>query len=123
RRRGHPEVSGAHLLHALLQQEEGIVVPVLQKLGLQVPVVRQRVEDALGRYARQEGGSDPRLSRDLNKAIETAEDEARKLGDEYVSTEHLLLGLATEKDDAGRTLREAGAGADALRAALDSVRG
>ena len=56
RRRGHPEVAGVHLLHALLQQDEGIVVPVLQKLGVQIPLIRQRVEDALGRYARVEGG-------------------------------------------------------------------
>ena len=64
RRRGHPEIEGVHLLHALLVQEEGIVVPVLQKLGLPVPVIRQRVEEELGRYACVEGGAEPRLARE-----------------------------------------------------------
>ena len=123
RRGGHPEIAGAHLLHALLQQEEGIVVPVLQKLGLQVPLLRQRAEAALGKYARVEGGAEPRLARDLNKALDDAESEARALGDEYVSTEHLLLGLGAEKDEAGRLLCDAGATPDAVRQALESVRG
>jgi ATP-dependent Clp protease ATP-binding subunit ClpB len=123
RRRGHPEVAGVHLLQALLQQDEGIVVPVLQKLGLQVPLIRQRVEEALARYARVEGGLEGRVSRDLQKALDEAEAEARTLGDEYVSTEHLLLGLAGEKDDAGRILRDADATRDAVREALESVRG
>src|SRR5688500_11663353 len=123
RRRGHPEVAGVHLLHALLHQDEGIVVPVLQKLGLQIPVVRQRVEEALNRYARVEGGLEGRVSRDLQKALDESETKAKQLGDEYVSTEHLLIGLAGEKDDAGRILREAGAEKDAVRQALESVRG
>ncbi len=123
RRRGNPEIAGVHLLHALLAQEEGIVVPVLQKLGLQVPLVRERTDEALSRYARVEGGAEPRISRDLNKALDKAEEHARSLGDEYVSTEHLLLGLSEEKDDAGRILREAGATADKVREALDAVRG
>ena len=123
RRGGHPEIAGAHLLHALLQQEEGIVVPVLQKLGLQVQLLRQRAEAALGKYARVEGGAEPRLARDLNKALDDAESAARALGDEYVSTEHLLLSLAAEKDEAGRLLRDAGATPDVVRQALESVRG
>src|SRR5689334_23782612 len=80
RRRAHPEVAGVHLLHALLTQDEGIVVPVLQKLGLQMPVIRQRVDEALGRYARVEGGMEGRVSRDLQKAMDTAEAEAKSLG-------------------------------------------
>ena len=123
RRRGHPEVAGVHLLHALLQQDEGIVVPVLQKLGVQIPLIRQRVEDALGRYARVEGGGEGRVSRDFLKALDESEADARTLGDEYVSTEHLLLGLAGEKDDAGRVLRDVGGTRDAVRDALESVRG
>jgi ATP-dependent Clp protease ATP-binding subunit ClpB len=123
RRRGHPEVAGVHVLHALLLQDEGIVVPILQKLGLQIPLVRQRVEEALGKYARVEGGLEGRVSRDLQKALDQAEAAARELGDEYVSTEHLLLGLAGEKDDAGRILRDAGAGKSQVREALESVRG
>ncbi len=123
RQRGHPEIAGAHLLHVLLCQEEGIVVPVLQKLGVRIPLVRQRAEEALARRARVEGGADPRLSRELGRALDDAESVARSLGDEYVSTEHLLLALTEEKDDAGQVLRDVGAGRDAVRTALESVRG
>ncbi len=119
----HPEVAGAHLLLALLDQEDGIVRPVLQKAGLRVPLLRDRVTEALGRYARVEGGSDPTLSRDLRRALEAAEAEAQTLGDEYVSTEHLLLGLTREKDDAGRILTEAGATPKVMTEALEGIRG
>jgi ATP-dependent Clp protease ATP-binding subunit ClpB len=112
-----------HLLSALLDQQEGIVVPVLQKLGLPVPRIRERTEEAIGRMARVEGGAEPRLSRDLNRALDVADQEARRLGDEYVSTEHLLLGLTEESDDAGRILKEAGATRDKVREALEAVRG
>ncbi|MEX2048183.1 MAG: Clp protease N-terminal domain-containing protein, partial [Gemmatimonadota bacterium] len=74
RRRGSPEVHGVHLLHALLEQEEGIVVPILQKLEIAVPLVRQRSTEALDRMARVEGGAEPNLSRDLRKALDAAED-------------------------------------------------
>ncbi len=123
RRRGNPEIHGVHLLGALLDQEEGIVVPILQKLEVAAPLVRQRVTEALDRMARVEGGSEPNLSRDLRKALQGAEDVSRELGDEYVSTEHLLLGLTGEKDDGGRILREAGATLAEVKAALESVRG
>jgi ATP-dependent Clp protease ATP-binding subunit ClpB len=106
-----------------LEQEEGIVTPVLQKIGVNVTLVRERSEEALGRMARVEGGSDPRVNRDLANALDVADGEARKLGDAYVSTEHLLLGLTREKNDAGRILREAGATPEAVEGALEAVRG
>ena len=123
RRRGNPEVHGVHLLHALLGQEEGIVTPILQKLGVPMDSVRADTTAAMDRMARVEGGSDPRLSRDLNNALDVAEKESRKLGDEYVSTEHLLLCLTTEKDDAGKVLKKAGATLELVRDALEAVRG
>ncbi|HET9948486.1 MAG TPA: Clp protease N-terminal domain-containing protein, partial [Longimicrobiales bacterium] len=123
RRRGNPEIHGVHLLEALLRQEEGIVVPVLQKLEIPVGLIRQRALEALDRMARVEGGPEPSLSRDLRKALDAAADVARELGDEYVSTEHLLLGLTGEKNDAGRILRDAGATLSEVRGALDAVRG
>jgi ATP-dependent Clp protease ATP-binding subunit ClpB len=123
RRRGNPEVHGVHLLDALLSQEEGIVVPVLQKLEVNVGLVQSRAREALDRIARVEGGSEPNLSRDLRRALDGAEAVSRELGDEYVSTEHLLLGLTSEKNDAGRILRDAGATLAEVRAALEAVRG
>ncbi len=123
RSRGNPEIGGVHLLKALLQQEDGIVTPVLQKLGVNVLYIGQRVDEAIEKYANVTGGSEPRLSRALTKALDAAEAEARALKDEYVSTEHLLIGLTQEKDDAGQILREAGAGKDAVLEAVGAVRG
>ncbi len=123
RTRGNPEIHGVHLLDALLSQEEGIVVPVLQKLEVPVPLVQSRSREALDRMARVEGGTEPSLSRDLRRALDGAEDVSRELGDDFVSTEHLLLGLTSEKNDAGRILRDAGATLSEVRAALESVRG
>src|SRR5690606_37505263 len=100
--RGNPEVHGVHLLLALLTQDDGIVVPVLQKLEVPVGRIRERAIEAIDRMARVEGGADPHRARDLRKALDDAQDAAGELGDEYVSTEHLLLGLTGEKDDAGR---------------------
>ena len=123
RKRGNPEILGIHLLKGLLEQEGGIVVPVLQKLGVQVSRIREGVDGELERIAKVQGGSDPHVARDLNNALDVAEAEARTLGDEYVSTEHLLLGLTREKGDAGRILKENGATPEAVGEALAAVRG
>jgi ATP-dependent Clp protease ATP-binding subunit ClpB len=123
RRRENPEVHGVHLLHALLGQEEGIVVPILHKLEVPVPLMLERVTEALDRMGRVQGGSEPNLSRDLRQALDAAEEVSRELGDEYVSTEHLLMGLTGEKNDAGRILRDGGATLSEVRSATDSVRG
>ena len=120
---GHPEVGGVHLLAALLDQEEGIVRPVLEKAGVSVGMLRPRVLEALGRYARVEGGSEPQPSRDFRQALSEAGRIARQLEDRYISTEHLLVGLTFEKNDAGRILAEAGAGSRVVLEALGQVRG
>ena len=123
RRRGNAEIHGVHLLHALLNQEEGIVVPILQKLEVPVDLVRSRAVEALDSMARVEGGVEAGLSRDLRKSLDSAVDVSHELGDDFVSTEHMLLGLTGEKNDAGRILRDAGATLSEVRAALESVRG
>ncbi len=123
RKRGNPEVDGVHLLLSLVEQEEGIVSPVLQKIGVSLDRVKQETEEVIGRYAKVEGGSDPRVSRDLNRALDAAEAASKDLDDEYVSTEHFLLGLATAKGDAGKVLHSVGATAERVREALQAVRG
>jgi ATP-dependent Clp protease ATP-binding subunit ClpB len=120
---GHPELGGVHLLSALLDQEEGIVRPILEKAGVQVDALRARVSDAVQRYARVEGGSEPAPSRDLRRALDEAARIAGELGDRYVSTEHLLVGLTFEKNDAGRILSEAGADPKTILESLGQVRG
>jgi ATP-dependent Clp protease ATP-binding subunit ClpB len=124
RRRGNPVVNDAHLFAALLAQEDGVVVPLLQKAGLNATALREAVERELGRFPTQSGGAEPTFSRELNQIFDRAEQEAKKLGDAYVSTEHLLLALAEEKNTAARNLLSAQkVTANDLRKALEGVRG
>ena len=125
RRRGNPVVNDAHLVAALVQQPEGVVQPLLQKAGVSVARLADEVEREIARFPRQEGsGAEPTLSRELHRVFDRAEEDARKLGDAYVSTEHLLLALAEEKGASARAMLSAqGVAAEDLRRALQEVRG
>jgi ATP-dependent Clp protease ATP-binding subunit ClpB len=123
RRNGNPLVHDTHLLLSLLGQDEGVVVPILQKLGVSVPSLRAQLERDVARYPKQ-SDAQPNLSRELSKVIDQADAEARALGDEYVSTEHLLLGLADAKGAESATiLKGLGVTKKALLEALNAVRG
>ena len=123
RRAGNPLVYDTHLLAALLEQDESIVSPLLQKLGVNVPALRTAVAQEAARYPKQ-SDAQPSVARELSAVFDAADDEARKLGDEYVSTEHLLLALASAKGADSRALLAAqGASRDALLEALRQVRG
>ena len=123
RRNGNPLVYDLHLLSALLDQDESIVVPIIQKAGANVTSIRDRVRREMERYPKQ-SGAQPTLSRELNQVFDKAEADAKALGDQYVSSEHLLLALAESKGTESRNvLEEAKAGADELRPALEAVRG
>src|SRR6187549_622431 len=125
RTRGNPVVNDAHLLAALLAQDEGVVQPLLQKAGLNVTAVRQEVEREISRFPTQAGGAgEPSLSREIQRVFDRADAEARKLDDAYVSTEHLLLAMAEEKGTTARAvLSSHNLSADELRSALQEVRG
>src|SRR5579872_3591729 len=103
RRNGNPVVYDLHLLGALLDQDEGIVVPVLQKLGASVAALREQVAREIDRYPKQ-SDAQPTMSRELNQVFDKAEDEAKRLGDEYVSTEHMLLALSDTKGTETRNI-------------------
>jgi len=124
RSKGNPVVNDAHLFYALLQQDEGIVVPLLQKAGLNVTQLQAETEREIERFPKQSGGADPTLSRELTRVLDRADEDAKGLGDAYVSTEHILLALAEEKGTTARELLAAG-GVDRkdLLAALEGVRG
>jgi ATP-dependent Clp protease ATP-binding subunit ClpB len=123
RQNGNPLIYDLHLLLALLDQDEGIVVPILQKVGVNVTALRESATREAGRYAKQ-SDAQPSLSRELNQVFDRAEQIANKLNDEYVSTEHLLLALADVKNIESRTiLNAAGATYDQLLEALKAVRG
>ncbi len=123
-RRGNPVANDTHLFHVLLAQEESVVRPLLQKAGINVTTLQQETERELARLPRQEGGGEPTLARELHKVFDRAEAEAKALGDAYVSTEHLLVGLVEEKGTTARQLLGVHeVGPDQLRAALKEVRG
>jgi ATP-dependent Clp protease ATP-binding subunit ClpB len=118
-------VNDAHLLAALLAQPEGVVQPLLQKAGLNVTGLGQAVERELDRFPKQEGqAAEPSFSRELHRVFDRSEADAKKMGDAYVSTEHLLLALAEEKGTTFRALLSAhGLSTADLRKALEEVRG
>ena len=122
---GNPELQPVHLLLSLVADREGVIVPVLEKIG--VPVERleselHAIEEKLPRVSGAQG--QPGLSNRLNKAVEQAFKEAANFKDEYISTEHLLLGLVREKGDpAVDALLAEGATHDAILKALTAVRG
>jgi ATP-dependent Clp protease ATP-binding subunit ClpB len=125
--RRNPQTRPEHLLAVLLEQDGGVVVPVLRKLGVDPAAVRQALAPALEALPRlASAGSEPTGgSNELLEVLRAAEAEMRALGDDYVSTEHLVLALAksTPPTAAGDVLRSVGAGYDALLKAVNEVRG
>ena len=122
---GHPAMESAHLLQALLEQSDGIAVPLLQAAGADPASVRAAASASVGRLPSASGSavSAPAPSRDLLRVLNAAGEQATALGDEYVSTEHLLVGLASVGGAAATVLSNAGATAETLTAAFRTVRG
>jgi ATP-dependent Clp protease ATP-binding subunit ClpB len=125
-RAGQQQVDVEHLLAALLEQEQGLTDPILRRAGVNVDALRRRVEDELGRLPRvsSEGGSDQvYVTGRLNRLLSQAEDEAKRLKDDYVSVEHLLLAMTEDGGTTGRLLKEFGLTREKLMSALQEVRG
>src|SRR5919202_2510381 len=122
--RRHTEVQPEHLLSVLLEQPEGVIPPVLRKLGTSPEEIRRVVNEALDGFPTITAGArEPSSARELLDVLRAAEREAGKLRDEYISTEHLLLALSESPGRAGDALRANGAAHDALAKAVDEVRG
>ena len=106
----NPEVTPDHLLAALLRQEEGVVLPILNKVGKAPLALRNSADEAVSKLPKAYGGTDPRLGRDLQGVMDTADKARTEMGDEYLSTEHLLLALAgklgVSREDLLTALRE-----------------
>jgi ATP-dependent Clp protease ATP-binding subunit ClpB len=123
--RGQAALEPLHLLVALLGQDDGIAGPLLTAVGADPADVKAKAEAALRRMPSVSGATvpAPSPSRDLLRVINAAGEQAGALGDEYVSTEHLLVGLASTEGEAGSVLTASGATRDALLAAFRTVRG
>src|SRR5580704_5115004 len=109
----HPELTPAHLLDALLQQQDTTTRPLLSQVGVDPDALAGKMHDQLLRLPQASGGAEPGLSRDARAALEAADQNRRDLGDDYVSVEHLVLALADF----------IGVSKDALLSALRTVRG
>jgi len=118
------EITNEHFLLALLDQTDGVTRPLLEKMGVPVPQLRDALNKELDRRPKIQGGNfDIRIGNELRATIDAAEKEMAKLKDEFLSAEHYLLALADSKGAAAKLLKEAGVSRDKLMQALQQVRG
>lgn len=124
-RRSHQAIDVEHLLMALLGQKEGVVLSLVQKLGIPASLLLERLQKALDRQPQVTGGAAAQafITPRLKRVIERAESEADALKDAYVSTEHLFLAMVEDEGETGKILRETGASRDPILKALVDVRG
>ena len=123
RKSGNPLVYDSHLLRALLEQQESMVQPILKQVGVDVDALTANVDSEIARYPKQ-SDANPSWSRELNGVYDEADKQAKALGDEYISTEHLLVALAgTKGAESVALLKTAGTTPKKLMEALKAVRG
>ena len=118
------QIEPVHLLAALVAQDGGVVPPLVAKLGIRPEVLSQEIERAIARLAKVQGFGQQHMGNAVNQVLERAFKEAENFKDEYVSTEHFFLAIASEdRDPAGQLLKRLGASHEAILQALTSVRG
>jgi ATP-dependent Clp protease ATP-binding subunit ClpB len=123
-RHENQQIEPVHLLSALVSQTDGVVPPLLARLGIRTEALTQEIEREIARLPKVQGFAQQHMGKPLNSVLERAFDEAERFKDEYVSTEHLFLALAgEERDPAGQLLKRQGATHEAILQALTSVRG
>ena len=127
-KQSHQQVDVEHVFLALLDQEQGLAGPIIEKAGGSPESLRRKVEQEIGRLPRVSGASGAPadqmyLTGRLNRLIVQAEDEAKKLTDDFVSVEHLLLAMTDDGGATGRMLKEAGVTRKTIMEALKEVRG
>jgi ATP-dependent Clp protease ATP-binding subunit ClpB len=122
---GNQVIEPEHLLAALVQDSEGIVVPILQKLGTNVNYLKIKINETVEHLPKVQGSnvSNQQISSALGQVFESAQQEAQQLKDEYISTEHLLLGLLAVKTSATKLLTDQGVTKESIYKALKDVRG
>ena len=121
--RGHAQIDPLHLLAALLAESDGIVGPILDRIGVNRGQLEKIAQAELGHFARVSGGAAPQVSQELNRVLEAAQREADTMKDEFVSTEHLLLALAKIDSKAKNVLKLNAITDTDLLKVLQAVRG
>lgn len=122
---GNPDIRPAHILVALLKQQDSIAYPVLKAAGVEADAVLAKAQALVDSYPKAQGSgiAKPNFNRDCLNAFTAAQELAGELGDEFVSTEVLLAGIARGESDAAKALQEQGATYDAIKGAFPTVRG
>jgi ATP-dependent Clp protease ATP-binding subunit ClpB len=122
--KGNPQLAPEHLLWALIQQKDGVVLPVLQKLGANIQVLAKDLASAVAKLPQVQGQAEIGLSPALGRVLQEAQKEADQFKDEYVSAEHLLIALATAKGESvSQLLQSQGITKDAILKVLVTIRG
>ncbi|AOF82050.1 ATP-dependent chaperone protein ClpB [Methyloversatilis sp. RAC08] len=122
--RDHQYIEPAHLLLALLNQDDGATSSLLQRAGANVAPLKKSVDEALSRIATVEGhGGEVQIGRDLTNLLNLADREAQKRGDQFIASEMFLLAAASDKGDIGRLLKQSGLDRATLEKAIEQVRG
>ena len=122
--RDNAYIEPQHLLHALLDQQDGGTASLLARAGVNVQPLREAVRTSIDRLPKLEGhGGEVNMSRDLNNLLNLTDKEAQKRGDQYIPSELFLLALTQDKGEAGRLFKQHGATRQHLERAIESVRG
>ena len=120
---GNPQMEALHLLAGLLQEADGIVVPLLQKIGVDLAQLNSTVESELSRLPQVAGGASPPVGQSLAQVLQGAQSEAERMKDEFISTEHLLLALTKVKTPAQSLMQLNGVREQDVLSALQTIRG
>jgi len=119
---GNPQIDNAHLMKAILEVDENVTPHILKKVGVDVNLFKQKLEQYINSLPKQQGGEQPQLSRTASKTLTDALNLAEKMKDDYVSIEHLLLAIFDSGDEVSRMLKEMGVTKKALEAAIQDIR-
>ena len=120
---GNAEITSLHLLNALLNQNEGLIPSLIEKMGLSKAIFRNSVDDAVNKLPKVQGAADLYQSRDFAQVLQSAMKKASEMHDDYVSVEHLFLAILENGGKASEILKQSGISADKVLSALQSIRG
>ncbi|WP_372744660.1 ATP-dependent chaperone ClpB [Lutibacter sp.] len=118
---GHQQIENSHILKGIFEVDENVIPFIFKKLGINIELLKSLIDKTLDSYAKVTGG-EITLSRNTSKMLNNATDEASKMGDEFVSIEHLLLATLTTKDTTSQILKDAGITEKGLKTAIDELR-
>lgn len=118
----HQQIETAHILKGMLEDEDSVVLYLLKKLNVNINQLNSRLDEVLNKYPKVEGNGGQYLSQAANNALSSVQKYLKEYGDEFVSVEHLLLGILSGKDDTAKLLKELGINEKELKLAIASLR-